>query len=157
MMLLTTTLIAALALAGRPDPGVIDLNTASLSELRSFPGIGHRYAEKIYRARPFRVRAELVERQIMPTNVYVAIKHHLYASPAPAGANQPPAEALPAGMLDLNRAGRDEIAGIAGVGHQFADRIVRGRPYKSEFELVGRRILPLTTFHRIQSMVGVGR
>lgn len=157
MTLLATTLVAALALVGRPDPRVIDLNTASLSELRSFPGIGHQYAEKIYRARPFRARAELVERLIMPTAVYLAIKHQLYASPVSAAAGPSPMEPLPAGMVDVNRASRDDLAGIAGIGQLFADRIVRGRPYKSEFELVGRRIIPLATFHKIQSLVGVGR
>lgn len=157
MSLLTTTLVAALALVGRPDPRVIDLNTASLSELRSFPGIGHQYAEKIYRARPFGARAELVERQIMPTAVYLAIKQRLYASPVPPAAGPSAVEPLPAGMVDVNRASRDDLASIAGIGQLFADRIVRGRPYKSEFELVGRRIIPLATFHKIQSLVGVAR
>jgi DNA uptake protein ComE-like DNA-binding protein len=157
MTLLTTTLVAAMALVGQPDPTVIDLNTATLAELRSFRGIGRMYADKIVQARPFRVRAELVERQIMPTSVYLAIKHHLYASPTPPPAERPAPESVPAGMLDLNLATREQLAGVAGIGQRFVDRIIRGRPYRSEYELVGRRIVPLTAFERIQGMIAVGR
>ncbi len=93
----------------------------------------------------------------MPTSVYLAIKYHLLASPPPAPAQTAAPEALPAGMTDLNVATRDELATIAGIGQQFADRIIRGRPYKTESELVGRRIVPLSTFERIQGMIGVAR
>ncbi len=157
MTMLTTTLVAAMALTGRSDPKVIDLNTATLDELRSFRGIGQLYAEKIVRARPFRARAELVERHVMPTNVYLAIKQHLYASPTPVGNRALRSGTVPAGTVDLNRASRDELAGIPGIGQRFADRIVEGRPYKSEDELVGRRIMPLNAFERIQGLIAVPR
>ena len=108
-----------MALIGRPDPSLIDLTTATLAELRSFPAIGQLFAEKIYRARPFRARAELVARQIIPTSVYLAIKHHLYASPPPALAEAPAPELVPPGTADLNLATRDELARIAEIGQQF--------------------------------------
>lgn len=157
MTMLTTTLVAAMVLTGRSDPKVIDLNTATLDELRSFRGIGQMYAEKIVRARPFRVRAELVERQIMPTSVYLAIKHHLYASAEPATSRATRPGSIPTGSIDLNGASRDQLAEIAGIGQRFADRIVQGRPYKSEYELVGRRIMPLKAFERIQGMIAIPR
>ena len=81
---------------------VLDLNTATLGELLDFKGIGRMYAEKIYQGRPFRARAELVDRHILPTTIYLAIKHHLYTSPIPAE-SAAAADPVPAGMVDLNR------------------------------------------------------
>ena len=49
--------VAGPDVASKPEV-VLDLNTASLTELLSFKGIGRMYADKIYRARPFRARAE---------------------------------------------------------------------------------------------------
>lgn len=153
-------LVAGRAAAAPPDKpetlSILDLNRASLEELLQFKGIGRRYAEKIIQGRPFRARAELVARQIMPTTVYLSIKHRLFAS-APAPAATDDSWPVPEGMLDLNRAGRDQLAAVPGIGQRYADLIVAGRPYRSEFELVGRRLMPLATFNRIQSMVAVGR
>lgn len=135
---------------------VLDLNSATLTELLEFKGIGRMYAEKIYQGRPFRARAELVDRHILPTTIYLAIKHHLYTSPIPAE-SAAATDPVPAGMVDLNRATPEELARIPGIGLQYADRIARGRPYRTEYDLVGRRILPLTVFNRIQSLVAVQR
>ncbi len=136
---------------------VLDLNTASLAELLEFDGIGRMYAEKIYHARPFRARAELVNRRILPVSVYLAIKYRLYTSPLPAESADDPIEPIPAGMADLNRATVDELARIPGIGIQYAERIARGRPYRTEYDLIGRRILPPAVFNRVQSMIAVQR
>lgn len=136
---------------------VLDLNTASMAELLEFDGIGRMYADKVYHARPFRARSELVNRRILPVSVYLAIKHRLYTSPIPAESASEALEPVPAGMADLNRATVDELARIPGIGIQYADRIARSRPYRTEYELVGRRVLPLAVFGRIQSMIAVQR
>ncbi len=134
---------------------VLDLNTASLTELLEFDGIGRMYADKVYHARPFRARSELVNRRILPVSVYLAIKHRLYTSPIRAEAASEALEPIPVGMADLNRATVDELARIPGIGILYADRIARGRPYRTEYDLVGRRIMPLAVFGRIQSRIAV--
>jgi DNA uptake protein ComE-like DNA-binding protein len=140
-----------------PDDRIIDLNRASLSELLAFKGIGRMYAEKIMMARPFRSRSELVARHVVPVEVYLAIKHRLFVTPLDDGDQSRALEPIPLGMVDLNAASSDELAGISGIGRLYADRIVRGRPYRAEYELVSRRIMPLTAFQRIQGMIAVQR
>lgn len=164
MLSVAGLMVAALALSGtssvappKPDGRVIDLNTATVEELLAFDGIGRLYAEKIVRARPFRARSELVDRHVMPTSAYLAIKHRLYTSAAQTGAESRALEPIPAGMFDLNQASRGDLLGIPGVGQQYADKIIAGRPYRTEAELVSRRIVPLATFERVQSYLAVQR
>lgn len=155
-------LIGALVVGGGPDPvraapdRALDLNTATLEELLTFKGIGRQYAEKIIRARPFGARAELVDRHVIPPSVYLAIRHRLYAS-ASGNSEGRVRTPVPAGMLDLNNASRDELLGVPGVGLRFADRIIAGRPYRTEVELLGRRVVPLSTYQRVQSYLAVER
>lgn len=135
----------------------IDLNTASLEQLLAFDGIGRMYAEKVYRARPFRARSELVERRVLPVSVYLSIKHRLYTSTIPAQSSDSGLAEVPAGMIDLNTATVDDLAAIPGIGIRYAALIVRGRPYRTELDLVGRRILPKAAFDRAQNWIAVPR
>ena len=55
-------------LPGEPRAGLIDLNTATIAELSTLPGIGETRAEAMVRARserPFTSLADLVERGIL--------------------------------------------------------------------------------------------
>ena len=140
-----------------PDTRVIDLNRASFEELLAFEGIGRLYADKIVRARPFASRRELVDRHVLPPAVYSALKHRFHASPVENGEESRALDAVPAGMLDLNQATAAELAAVPGIGRQYADRVVAGRPYRNEAELVARRVVPLTVFRRIEGYVAVQR
>lgn len=155
MMGLNLLMIGILTLGPGPDrPAAIDLNTASIDQLLAFPGIGRLYAEKIVQARPFESRSELVTREVMPLSAYLAIRYELYVSrrAEPAAASQSLAP-LPEGTVDLNRASRDQLLDVPGIGIRYADRIIAGRPYRTEIELVGRRVLPLSVFNRVQGFL----
>jgi len=148
----TLTMAAGPLRAGPPK--YIDLNRASLEELLDFNGIGRIYAEKIIRGRPYRTRSELVQRNILPAETYLAIKGHLYASPAENGAGRSRyREPFPAGGIDLNRASRDELTEFSGIGEAYADKIIRGRPYGQSLELVGRHIMPLAAYEKIANQL----
>ncbi len=83
--------------AGRPTPNAaaaagIDLNSASQDELMTLDGIGEVRASAIIRDRPFKAKAELVERHIIPEALYDKIngKVTVRAMPAaPAAAPTP--------------------------------------------------------------------
>jgi competence protein ComEA len=53
---------------------LLDLNEASASDLEALPGIGSTRARAIIAARPYASSDELVERDVLPADVYEAIR-----------------------------------------------------------------------------------
>jgi DNA uptake protein ComE-like DNA-binding protein len=58
---------------------LIDINTASKAELEPLKGIGPARAEAIIKGRPYKGKDELVEKKIVPKNVYDDIKEQIIA------------------------------------------------------------------------------
>lgn len=58
---------------------LIDINTASLSELKAVPGIGSNYASKIIAARPYANKVQLKSRNVLPEPVYEQVKESIIA------------------------------------------------------------------------------
>lgn len=69
-----TASATALLAAVDPKTKVININTASIIELDSLPGIGLTYAQKIVSARPFNSINELLTKKIIPITTYNKIK-----------------------------------------------------------------------------------
>ena len=53
---------------------LVDLNSAGKTELKRLPGIGNAEADKIIAARPFRTKAELVTRKLIPDDLYPRLR-----------------------------------------------------------------------------------
>jgi DNA uptake protein ComE-like DNA-binding protein len=60
--------------------GPMDINTASVDQLRTLPGIGDTYARKIVQGRPYSSKNQLVTKGILPKNVYSKVQNMIIAS-----------------------------------------------------------------------------
>jgi competence protein ComEA len=67
----------------------------------------------------------------------------------------------PGQRLDLNLASEAQLELLPGIGEAYARRIVDSRrvdgPYRSAEDLLGRRVLPASTFEQIRDLVMVGQ
>jgi DNA uptake protein ComE-like DNA-binding protein len=62
-----------------PAAPLVDINSASAEELDALPGIGKARGEAIIKGRPYKGKDDLVNRHILPQNVYDGIKSKIIA------------------------------------------------------------------------------
>ena len=65
--------------AMRSQVSKIDINTASLDQLKAIPGIGDVYAKKIIAGRPYTTKHQLVTKGILPSGLYEKVKAQIIA------------------------------------------------------------------------------
>lgn len=71
----------AAATAAKPAPAavLIDINTATKAELETLKGVGAARSEAIIKGRPYKGKDDLVEKKILPKNVYDDVKDKIIA------------------------------------------------------------------------------
>ena len=57
--------------------------------------------------------------------------------------------------LDLNKASKAQLMGLPGMDDAAADRVIAGRPYSSEHQLLERRILSREEYNKIADSITV--
>ena len=57
----------------------LDLNTATVAELKALPGMGAVYAQRIVENRPYSAKNQLVTRGILPQAIYDGIRERIVA------------------------------------------------------------------------------
>ena len=69
--------------------------------------------------------------------------------PQPKSATAAPQSAL----IDINRAGKQELMSLKGIGEVRAQAIIRERPYARKDELVQKGIVPLAVYDDIKDRI----
>jgi hypothetical protein len=64
---------------GSAKNGLIDINHATVSELKTLPGIRDAYAAAIVTNRPYKNKAQLLSKQVIPEAAYGKIKNKIIA------------------------------------------------------------------------------
>jgi len=62
-----------------PPESRVDINHASIDELIKVPGLTPAWAGRIVRFRPYRTKQDLLERGVVPSDVYDRIKDYVIA------------------------------------------------------------------------------
>ena len=55
--------------------------------------------------------------------------------------------------VDLNSASKKDLAALPGVGPDFAQTIIDGRPYSSKEDLLKKKVIPQATYDKIQNQI----
>ena len=75
----TAASAAAPTAAPTPKPKLVDINSASSTELKTLPGIGDAEAQRIIANRPYPTKSHLVAKKVLELGAYDALRGRIVA------------------------------------------------------------------------------
>ena len=115
---------------------MVDLNKATEEELTELPGVGDATAKKIIANRPYKTAEDLTKAGLSEAKI-AKIAPHVTQTHATVKKADPAAPApVKMARVDINKATAAELEELPGIGEATAAKIIKGRPYKDEEELV---------------------
>lgn len=148
----------------------IDLNTATPAELQTLPGIGAVTAAAIVAGRPYRSVDELEKVRGLGASHVAALRDRVtvagpaLAAPSPRAATKaamPKAATpgrgglAPGQLVNINKAPREELDLLPGIGPVKAQAIVEGRPFKTKQDIMKVKGIKQGEFDRIKDLITV--
>ena len=167
------SLIAAQGIAA----AAVDINSASVKELESLPGVGPAIAKKIVANRPYKSvdelsKAGLSAKAIEKLKPLVTVGAAAPAAAASKAAPQAPAPAAakgkaaaekaaaaqklaPGQKVNINTATKDQLVALPGIGPTKAQAIIDGRPYKAPEDIMKVKGIKQRTYGKIKDYITV--
>ena len=75
------------------------------------------------------------------------------AAPKAAAAKAAAAPAPAADLIDLNTATKEQLMAAKGIGTAYADKIIKGRPFKSKDELWRKKIMSKGAYDKLKGQI----
>ena len=103
-----------------------------------------------------RANASLIQPPIQPAQPAEPATEAPQADQQTSASSPTPAQLPPPVLVDINKATPTELAMILGLTKEDADKLLKGRPYKTKEELVTKAGLAKATVDKIQDKISVG-
>jgi competence protein ComEA len=159
---------------------LVDINSASVKELESLPGVGSAIAKKIVANRPYKSVDELTKaglskkaidklRPLVTVGAAAPAAAPAAAAPKAAGPKTVPAAAkaktaaekpaatklAPGQKVNINAATMDQLIALPGIGPSKAQAIIDGRPYKTPEDIMKVKGIKGGTYNKIKDFITV--